>query len=44
MNAMNVLLFPASVLVQGSGSQWQQTVAIILNSFFLGEPSLHVFT
>lgn len=33
---MNVLLFPANILPLGSGTQWEQTLAIVLNSFIWG--------
>jgi hypothetical protein len=35
-NAMNALLFPANVLVRWSGSQLEQTLAVVLNSLFCG--------
>jgi hypothetical protein len=33
---MNVLLFPANVLLKGTGDNWTQTFAIILNSLVWG--------
>jgi hypothetical protein len=33
---MNVLLFPANVLWRSEGNQWEQTLAIVLNSLLWG--------
>lgn len=34
--AMNIMLFPVSLMLQGSASEWLQILAIILNSIFWG--------
>lgn len=34
--AMNVLLFPASVLFRGPGTRWEQTLAVVANSLAWG--------